>query len=227
MIAPSRPSHVRAAVLAARPRSSAALARSLAAAALAVSTAGCLVISPPEYEHPEQTAPVLTAVYPPPHIPVFIGEQSGNFKVFGATVLSEDNGTPLTAVLYIDYGRRSSGRLPFPFRRITIPREFPPGTIAGGQRLIELTWDENAPMPSEGKTPEEKECHTITMIASHAFNDCSCPDDPDDKSTLTWQIIHCDPNEPTCPKSCPALDCETTPCVFCDDPSLKDGCTGG
>ncbi|WP_441287654.1 hypothetical protein ACSRUE_36820 [Sorangium sp. KYC3313] len=225
MIAPSRPSLRRAPVLAARPRRSAALARSFAAAALAASTTGCLVIEPPTYEHPEQTAPVLTAVFPPQHIPVYIVEQQDSFKNFGATVLSEDNGTPLQGVLYIDYGRRSSEDAPFPlpFRRVTFPRVFPAGTMAGGQRPFELTWDLTTPIPAEGVTPE-KECHTITMIASHAFNKCSCAADPDDVSSLTWQIIHCNPNEPTCPKSCPPLDCETTPCLFCDDPSLEDGC---
>ncbi|WP_437970075.1 hypothetical protein WMF04_12585 [Sorangium sp. So ce260] len=223
MTAPPCPSLLRAAVLAARPCSSAALARSLGAAALAVSATGCLVISPPEYEHPEQTAPVLTAVFPPPHMPVYINEEQ---ILFGATVLSEDDGDPVQVALYIDYGKRT--RAGKPFRRIVGPwLKGGTGTIAGGQRPFTFGWvlDED-PLPTDGMTPE-RECHTITMVASHAFDSerCNCPTDPDDTSWLTWQVINCDPNEPTCPTLCPALNCEATPCIFCDDPSLQKTCT--
>ncbi|WP_437592458.1 hypothetical protein [Sorangium sp. So ce1000] len=221
MIAPSRPSLRLAAVLAARPRCSAALVRSLAAA-LAVSATGCLVISPPEYEHPEQTAPVLSAVFPPQHIPVYIVENRDTFKDFGITVLSEDNGAPVQLAMYIDYGRRS--RLGRPFRRVTTPFPISAGTIAGGQRSTTITWaPEWLELPTDGMTPE-RECHTLTVMASHALNACDCPADPNDMSSLTWQLIHCDPNEPTCPESCPALDCEATPCLFCNDPSLQEEC---
>ncbi|WP_437579620.1 hypothetical protein [Sorangium sp. So ce887] len=225
MTAPTCPSLLRAAVPAARPRSSAALARSLGAAALAVSAAGCLVISPPEYEHPEKTAPVLTAVFPSPHIPVHIDPQDRSMD-FRASVLSEDNGDPVQVALYIDYGKGSDG---YPYRRIVSPTPMPfgAGTIAGGQRPITVKWGFSVDqLPTDGMTPE-RECHTITMVASHAFDSrrCNCPADPDDTSWLTWQVINCDPNEPTCPASCPAPDCEDSPCIFCDDPSLQDTCT--
>ncbi|WP_437817598.1 hypothetical protein [Sorangium sp. So ce1078] len=218
MTAPPCPSLLRVAFLAARSRSSAALARSLGAAALAVSATGCLVISPPEYEHPEKTAPVLTAVFPPPHLPVYIDNQD-IFKEFGATVLSEDNGDPVEAYLYLDYGKGLDG---YPYKRIMGPTSIEAGTIAGGQRPISVRWVRNVdPIPTDG------ECHTITMVASHAFNDerCDCPADLDDTSWLTWQVINCDPNEQTCQASCPALNCETTPCIFCDNSSLEDTCT--
>lgn len=226
MTAPPSPSLLRAAVLAARPRFAAVLTRSLGAAALAASATGCLVISPPEYEHPQKTAPVLTAVFPPPHRPVYIDplDPADKIKRFDATVLSEDNGDPVRVALFIDYGRRTSGK--YPYRRVVDQPPIPAGTIAGGQRSFTRELDLNIDsIPNDGVTPE-RECHTLTMMVSHAFNEnkCDCPDEPDDMSWITWQIIHCDPDEPTCPTSCPALDCETTQCLFCDDPSLQEVC---
>ncbi len=227
MTAPPCPPLLRAALPAARTRSSAALARSLGAAALAVSATGCLVISPPAYEPPEKTAPVLAAVFPPPYRPVHIDllNPLDKIKDFGATVLSEDNGEPVQIALYIDYGTRTSNK--YPYRRSIDAPSVAAGTIAGGQRPFTRTLDLNIDsIPNDGVTPE-RECHTITMMASHAFNEnkYNCPDDPDDMGWITWQLITCDPDEPTCPTSCPALDCETTPCLFCDDPSLAEGCT--
>ncbi|MGK3995575.1 hypothetical protein [Sorangium sp. So ce1024] len=210
-----------AAALAARPRLAAALARWLAAVALAAPAAGCLVIEPPEYDHPAQTAPVLTAIFPPPHIPIHIDDQDVS-KDFSASVLSEDNGDPVLVALYIDYGRRSRGGSPF--RRLLSPIPVGAGTIAGGQRSFTIPWDlETVNLPTDGVTPE-RECHTVTLMASHAFNRCYCPADPEDMSSLTWQIINCDRDDPGCPESCPPLDCNTTPCLFCDDPEFHEGC---
>ncbi|WP_437552129.1 hypothetical protein WME97_12440 [Sorangium sp. So ce367] len=223
MIAPSRPPLRRAPVLAARPRYSAALVRSFAAAAIVTSTTGCLVLEPPTYEHPEQTAPVLSAVFPPPHLPIHIIPGREGILNLSLTVLSEDNGDPVQTAQYIDYGRRS--RFGRPYRRGEVsPGSIAAGTIEGGQRAftIELDFD-SFTLPTDGVTPE-KECHTLTLTASHAFTGCRCPADPEDMSSLTWQLIHCDPNDPACPASCPAMDCKATPCLFCDDPSLDDGC---
>ncbi|WP_438009617.1 hypothetical protein WME89_13605 [Sorangium sp. So ce321] len=215
----------RAAASAARPRSSAALARSLAAAALAASATGCLVISPPEYDEPSKTGPVLTAVFPPQHIPIHIvGPRV--VKDLGVTVLSEDNGDPVLFTLYIDYGRRSLSEKPF--RKLTTLREIEAGTIAGGQRPFTVSWDTyDFNLPTDGMTPE-KECHTITLMASHDFNRCDCPADTDDMSSLTWQVINCDANEPGCPAACPALDCSgsnAAECLFCDTPEFHDACS--
>ncbi|HTN91626.1 MAG TPA: hypothetical protein VL242_48495 [Sorangium sp.] len=224
MIAPPSLPLRRAAAPAARPRSSAALARSLAAAALAASATGCLVISPPEYDEPSQTGPVLTAVFPPQHIPIHI---VGPRVVtdLGVTVLSEDNGDPVLVTLYIDYGRRSLREEPY--RLHTTPRELEAGTIADGQRPFTIPWDTyELNLPTDGMTPE-RECHTITLMASHDFNGCICPADPDDMSSLTWQVINCDPNEPGCPAACPALDCggiDAAECLFCDTPEYHASC---
>ncbi|KYG05940.1 hypothetical protein BE21_37665 [Sorangium cellulosum] len=221
MTAPTCPSLLRAAVLAARPRFAAALARSLGAAALAASATGCLVISPPEYDHPERTPPVLTAVFPPPHTPVLI-DPVDMIMNFHATVLSEDNGDPVELGLFVDYGRLYIDT--HPHRGVLGRTSVEPGTIAGGQRPVTATLNRHFEgLPNDSRT--EGECHTITMMASHAFNDlkCKCPDDPNDMSWITWQLIDCSPDEP-CPTSCPALDCETTPCRFCDDPALVKDC---
>ncbi|MGK3981411.1 hypothetical protein WME99_00130 [Sorangium sp. So ce136] len=224
MIAPPCIPLRRAAASAARPRPSAALARSLAAAALAASATGCLVISPPEYDEPSQTGPVLTAVFPPQHIPIHI---VGPRVVtdLGVTVLSEDNGDPVLVALYIDYGRRSLSEKPY--RLNTTPREIGAGTIADGQRPFTIPWDTyDFNLPTDGTTPE-KACHTITLMASHDFNECICPADTDDMSSLTWQVINCDPNEPGCPAACPALDCggsDAAECLFCDTPEYHASC---
>ncbi|WP_437758481.1 hypothetical protein [Sorangium sp. So ce1389] len=224
MIAPPCLPLRRAAASAARPCPSAALARSLAAAALAASATGCLVLSPPEYDEPAKTAPVLTAVFPPQHIPIHIVGQRV-VKDLGVTVLSEDNGDPVLITLYIDHGRRSLSEKPY--RKFMIMKEVEAGTIAGGQRPFTIPWDTyDFNLPTDGMTPE-KECHTITLMASHDLNGCFCPADPDDMSSLTWQVINCDANEPGCPAECPALDCggsDAAECLFCDTPEYLDSC---
>ncbi|AUX21513.1 hypothetical protein SOCEGT47_019990 [Sorangium cellulosum] len=237
MPAPPCPPLLRAAVLPSRPRALAALARSLAAAALAASAAGCLVIEPPEYKEPARTAPVLTPTFPPVFLPIHITEQD-TLKEFEATVLSEDNGDPVQVALYIDYGKRTPWNSPY--LRNTTPGWIEPGTIAGGPRPVLLRWLlSQMNLPDAAETAADR-CHTITMMATHAFNQraggCVCPEDPKDMSAITWQIIDCDPNEPhdpsnpddiPCPESCPPLNCQLTECLFCDDPELRDArCDG-
>src|SRR5262249_13893848 len=158
--------------------------------------------------------------------PVHIDPQDLQDKIkdFGATVLSEDNGDPVQVALYIDYGRRTSEK--YPYRRIVDQPSVAAGDTARGRPpLPPPLGPKPLSLPNDGVTPE-RECHTLTVMASHAFNKnkCNCPDDPDDMSWITWQIIYCDPDEPTCPTLCPALDCEATSCLFCDDPSIEETC---
>ncbi|WP_437680162.1 hypothetical protein [Sorangium sp. So ce131] len=220
---------------AARSRLAAALARSLAVAALAAPAAGCLVLSAPEYEEPAQTAPALMATSPDVFRPIYITEliKSQEIIDFGATVLSEDNGAPVQVYLYIDYGKRT--RANRPFRRSSNAKLVSAGTIAEGKRSFQASWFyEPLPDAGEWQTAADK-CHTITMMASHEFNPCDCPRSPRDMGWLTWQLIDCDPNavrDPNdtedlgCPTSCPALECEPgtadepSNCLWCEDPLM-------
>lgn len=238
MPAPPCPRRPRSAAVALRPRAAAVLARSAAAAALVASGTGCLVLEPPEYQEPPRTAPVLTAMFPPVYLPIYITEQD-TVKEFGATVLSEDNGAPVQVALYIDYGKKTPWNSPY-LRHTTPQTVVEPGTIASGQRPFVVRWNlKQMNLPDAAETATDR-CHTLTLMASHAFNqragECVCPEDPKDMSSITWQIIDCDPNEPhdpsnpddiPCPSSCPPLNCQVTECRFCDDPELRNAkCDG-
>ncbi|WP_437586379.1 hypothetical protein [Sorangium sp. So ce1000] len=193
-------------------RAAASVARALSSAALttlALFASGCLILSSSDHETPPQTAPYLisSAASPSQLQVVYIHEQDA--LDFGAAVLSEDHGVDVEIALYIDYGvRNSAGQ---PYRNHVYP--FPvieAGTMADGQRPFVRRWFLDSPSVTEG-------CHTLTMVASHAFDTDVCPVDLKDMSSLTWQLINCDPDDPSCPKSCPELACAASKCPSCAD----------
>ncbi|WP_437326385.1 hypothetical protein [Sorangium sp. So ce381] len=191
----------------------ASVARALSSAALtalALLASGCLLLAQPDHETPPQTAPYLiaSAASPSQLQVVYIHEQDV-FVDFGAAVLSEDNSVDIEIALYLDYGTRNSAGQPYrdrvyPFEAIEA------GTMDEGQRPFVRRWFLDSSSVTAG-------CHTLTMVASHAFDVDVCPADPKDMSSLTWQLIKCDPDDPSCPTSCPELACAASKCPSCAD----------
>jgi hypothetical protein len=187
------------------------LVRTLAVVALAAGCPACLVVEPPQYEPPPKTPPFLVAAAADPPLSKPIRIDGDDTKVLlRAAVFSEDNGDDVELALYINYGQRNAQELPY--RKSVYP--FPPvdaGTIAQGARSFDITWflDSDSPLP---------QCQTVTMIATHEFNSDVCPAAAEDFSTLVWEVINCDVNDPSCPKECLDFRCATQPCPTCETP---------
>ncbi|WP_437529258.1 hypothetical protein WME79_47385 [Sorangium sp. So ce726] len=194
-------------------RAAASVVRALSSAALAtvaLLASGCLDLSQPQHEPPPQTAPYLIAsAASPSQLQVVYIHEEDVFLDFGAAVLSEDNSVDVEIALYLDYGTRNSAGQPYrdrdyPFEAIEA------GTMHEGQRPFVRRWFLGSSSVTAG-------CHTLTMVASHAFDVNVCPADLKDMSYLTWQLIKCDPDDPSCPTSCPELACAASKCPSCAD----------
>jgi len=189
-------------------------------AGLAMMSTGCLVTSVPDYSDPKQTPPFLVAAAASPNVwePLEIFKDPNNLEYpsqpFQLAVRSEDAGKKVQFKRFIDYGSGSSPEQPY-FTDESAG-ELPPGHLADGDRTFTKNWTpRNIPTG----------CHTLTLIASHAFDSSTdCPVDLADSSQLTWQILLC-PEAQSCTRACDPGDTMDTPpkCdIFsmCDD--LKD-----
>jgi hypothetical protein len=189
----------------------------------------CLVTSTPTFQGPTPTAPLLLEDTATPDLrePVLVDIMSEYAQPFSASFVSEDPVDPATDLqepvafrLYFDYGQ---------------PLYFPPpelickpflveldardnvagGTLADGPRSIEMNWVVEG--PSSGFLPG---CHTVTMMASHAFDDTSgCPVSLADSSQLTWIVNVCDSTSATHP----CTPCTSASPMGCMD-NLLSGC---
>lgn len=185
------------------------LASAASAAALALSLPACLVTSPPEYEPPPQTAPqlVASAAFPSLWKLITIDERTP-FLTFGGAVISEDDGEDVQFVLYIDYGTSNSAMNPYKNRVFPLP-SVKAGKIADGQRSFEVPWYLDS-------VPIQKGCHTITLVASHEFEQVNvCPADSKDMSTIEWKLVNCDAGDQGCPTQCNEPTCEGAACARC------------
>ena len=149
-------------------RTSWTLARTSLALAIAMSSSACLVLSPPEYDKPEQTAPMLvaSAAFPDLRQTIYVFDDTP-FVEFGGAVLSEDAGDPVQLAIYLDYGQRNAADRPY--RNVVYPFEpIPPGTLADGPRtFLPKRWYPSVHAVLNG-------CHTATLMASHGFDADVC-----------------------------------------------------
>ena len=177
-----------------------------------MSSSACLVLSPPEYEKPEQTAPMLVAgeAFPDLRQTIYVYDDTP-WVEFGGAVLSEDAGDPVQFAIFLDYGQRNAaGR---PYRNVVYPFEpVSPGTLADGPRTFSSKlWYPSVQTVSYG-------CHTATLMASHAFDPGVCPASPDDASYLVWQVIRC-PSSNECNDTCEPPACDPVEgCASCSTP---------
>jgi hypothetical protein len=167
------------------------------AALVAMSTAGCLITSTPDFTAPQHTAPFLIASSAKPAADqvVTLDAAYPGDEVFSADVMSQDDPAggmgqfqTVHVLLYIDYGITFPG-LSQPYRyAIHSTSELPSGTIDQTGRNVSVTW-----AWSGGPYSVDRGCHTATLIVSHGFDQApECPTCDDDASTITWQILRCD-----------------------------------
>jgi hypothetical protein len=185
-----------------------------------MSSSACLVVSPPEYEKPERTAPFLvpSEAFPDLRSTILVDEDDES-QEFGGAVVSEDNGLPVQLALYIDYGHINAAELPY--RNVIYPFEpIPAGTLADGPRKFQgKRWH-------FGVIPLTVGCHTATLMATHEFDAKVCPADIGDSSFLVWQVIRCE-DATTCAESCEPIDCAKDLCATCASAPADAGVMGG
>jgi hypothetical protein len=186
-----------------------------------MSSSACLVVSPPEYEKPQPTAPFLVPSDAVPDLRCTIPvDDETDFVEFGGSVVSEDNGLPVHLALYIDYGDTNAADLPY--RNVVYPFEpLPAGTLAEGPRKFTgKRWHLGViPLPTDG------DCHTVTLMATHEFDARVCPANPSDASFLVWQVTRCPTGSP-CSQPCEPKDCVQEPCTTCSTPPADAGAGG-
>lgn len=185
-----------------------------------MSSSACLVLSPPEYERPERTAPMLLGADAFPDIrETILIKDDVEFVEFGGAVLSEDDGLPVQLALYIDYGQTNAAQRPY--RNVIYPFEpISPGTLADGARKFQgKRW-------YLGVTPVPTGCHTVTLVAAHGFDSEVCPTSASDSSYLVWHVVRCD-SSGVCDLGCEPPTCDNQPCPTCAtlDEQTSDGGT--
>jgi hypothetical protein len=184
-----------------------------------MSSSACLVVSPPEYEKPEPTAPFLvpSEAFPDLRSTILVDDET-DFVEFGGAIVSEDNGLPVHLALYIDYGDKNAADLPY--RNVVYPFEpLPAGTLADGPRKFQgKRWH-------LGVIPLLNGCHTATLMATHEFDAKVCPAQATDASFLVWQVIRCE-DATTCNEACEPKDCTKEDCATCASPPADAGAGG-
>jgi hypothetical protein len=165
-----------------------------------LSTAGCLVSDPPEYEEPGVTPPFLDLVQAVP-MPgrIIVGNFGMNESIrFDVPVRSEDNGDNLWFALYRNFSITANSR------PITVPNKVPPGTFDETDRAIRFEWTIDS---SVGK-----DCHQLTLLVSHESTwnfDLGRPDPLrgiNDSAMATWWLNHVPSGQdPNLLVNCPTL----------------------
>lgn len=177
-----------------RPPSLGALARSsLCLLVTAMALPACLVTSTPSFDPPKQTRPFLVPSSADPDPRGVLIVDSVNLPVsidFTANVVSNDGTDPIELKLFVDYGFTNiAGQ---PFRK----------SIGNAPALRPSVMDDTARPPAKARWfPGIDDvgfgCHTITMMASHHFEDTlECPVCRNDSSQITWPIYRCDSSRP-------------------------------
>lgn len=160
-----------------------------------MATPACLVTSTPSFDQPKRTAPFLitSSADPNAHSVLIFDEQMIESMVFTADVISEDDGQDVVFNLYVDYGfippegQTLNNRLPFRGYSSTIA-SLKPSTMTNPKprRMQGAKW---VPQVSGAINTG---CHTVTLMASHAFDtETQCPKCLNDSSQITWQVFYC------------------------------------
>jgi hypothetical protein len=156
---------------------------------LAMCATGCLVTTTPQFQEQQQTAPFLVA-HDPDNRAFVVADDLVWLPVahlnFGAYLVSEDASQPVELHMYLDYGVPTSigGGKTQPFRSYTRGEQQPAGHLTDPPRLFNFEW-----IPPVIFDPG---CHTVTLIASHHFDESSnCPTHLADSSQVVWNVIRC------------------------------------
>jgi hypothetical protein len=154
-----------------------------------MSSLGCLVTSTPDFTPPTRTRPFLvpSSVDPDARGVLLIDTvehpKSLTSLEFSADIVSEDQGTSVQGVLYIDYGLVMNDK---PFRELIQIPDVRPSTLTDPvKRNIRATWHVAGSTIGPG-------CHTVTMLVTHDLDRVSsCPRCRNDSSQITWQVYSC------------------------------------
>ena len=162
-------------------------------------SAACLVTAKPQIEEPQTTAPFLVPSSADPDPREFIRIEGDTPITLFADVVSEDGDRPVLTALYLDYGLQNPDLPDWPYALAIRGNSFAAGTLADGPRRIHQTF---IPFLYSQLEPG---CHTLTLVASHAFEQVTseryCPSSLADSSQITWYVLKC-----TAPGNCPTLD---------------------
>jgi len=190
-----------------------------------MSLPACLVTSSPTFEDPQRTPPFLMATGARPDLrQIKVVDESGTPDPieFAAGVRSEDNGDNVYGHLVLDYGVSPPGgpaNQPY-LQSLQLPFSIAPGTLDDTTtRTLSAKW-----YPGSAKAPVG--CHTVSLFASHEFDNNGCPLDSTDFDFLTWTVLVCNMTDGSCcdPKlpaddedGCKSFVCPPTdPNVRCD-----------
>jgi hypothetical protein len=175
-------------------RAGAVACSSLLLGVIAMSTAGCLVTSAPQFQAQQHTAPFLVAstALPDTRDIVTFDKSQPMSLPFSANVVSQDDAADSTgqfqkvySILYIDYGVASAPNQPYLWQ-IQDGNVLDPGTLEQTKaRTVTETWTPNYVV--------EPGCHTATLTVTHIFDpETHCPVCGSDSSSITWQVLSCD-----------------------------------
>lgn len=188
----------------------------------ALPQSGCLLLDMPSFEPPQATRPLLLATNASPNPAELTRVEADGSQEFLVDVLSEDAGREVRIVMLVDYG--TPNVLEYPYLDFADEKTVPSGTLAEGpRRAPTLKW-----FPSNGPAQAGAPgCHTITLIASHDFDDKRCPLDLEDSSQLTWIVEVCAQGG-VCPTTCNPAQAGCVPFV-CPQPTVAcpSGAGGG
>ncbi len=160
-----------------------------------MATPACLVTSTPSFDPPKQTRPFLVPSSADPDPRGILVVDSVNLPAgidFTANVISNDGTDPVELKLFVDYGFTNVAGQPFR-KSVGNPEALPPSTMDDtARRLARVRW-----IPGIDGADVSMGCHTLTMMASHRFDDTlECPVCRNDSSQITWPVFRCDSSKP-------------------------------
>jgi hypothetical protein len=214
------------------PRAVSLARSSLCLLAIAMATPACLVTSTPSFDPPKRTAPFLitSSAEPNARNVIIFDEKMIQSMVFTADVISEDNGQDVLFLLYVDFGfTPPEGQPPdtYPLFRGLVPniKSLDPGTMADPKPRRMMPGAKWVPQVSGAINPG---CHTVTMMASHAFDtETQCPKCLNDSSQITWQVYYCNSAKgDDCTPDFSNCQGWNRSCLAVPNPDDKDECGG-
>ncbi len=166
----------------------------------AAMTPSCFITSTPDFQPPAQAPPLLDGNSASPPLGEIIMAQPGMEIDLKAGLRSEDAGTSVKVVLYVDYGLNTETDRPYELALQFSP--LAPSTMSDGSRYVSIPYKPEFLQPG---------CHRLTMMVSHEFaldpEGVTCPADLTDSSALSWDLLLCS-STTSCPAFDPTSSCE-------------------
>jgi hypothetical protein len=155
---------------------------SLLALLTSCALSACVVAEPPTYKNSDRTPPFINLRETLPLVTRITLMHSKEETKFNASVRSEDQGTSLMGILFLDYSFAGQRELNF--------GEIPGSTFDDLRRILLVPWT---------PTESDKGCHQVTMLVTHKDN-VSFPEgrvvteSSEDLAIVTWWV-NVNPND--------------------------------